>query len=157
MSIQTITARLQHPSAGANYQDCYCFDAAEHGLVAEPFVPSATAAIAAAVASLQPLPQGGIPTPPAAVELRFSTDSLEALGPDPESTSSAWVVLNLLGPVDDGHDYDMLVLEPGDAVIQYSICYGTLQLWLCPVLLDYFPGGAPKRLFVQITPVAIPA
>lgn len=150
--MHTISARLRHPQAGLQYRDCYCFDAEEHSLIAEPFVPSATAAIAAACASLNPLQEGGIPAPPPEVDLRFTASSLEDLNPEESSTTSVWVVLNLLCPEGDGHNYDMLVLEPGDAVIQYCICYSTMQLWLCPVLLDYFPNGAPQRLFVQITP-----
>ena len=134
------------------YQDCYCFDAAEHELIAEPFVPSATAAIQAALACLNPLPSGGIPTPPDAVDLKFCADSIDTLEPDPVSTSSVWVQLYLIGPEGDGHDYSMLLLDPDDAVIQYGLTYRQQKLWLCPVLLTYFPDGAPERLFVQITP-----
>jgi hypothetical protein len=84
--------------------------------------------------------------------LKFCSDSIDTLEPDPVSTSSAWVQLNLIGPEGDGHDYSMLLLDPDDAVIQYGFTCRQQKLWLCPVLLTYFPDGAPERLFVQITP-----
>lgn len=153
MTIQTITARLHHPLASAPYDECYCFDAEQHGLIAEPFVPSATAAIAAACACLPP----GRTTPPEQVTLRFTDAGIDALAPDPDSTTSVWVALDLIGPDGDGHNYLMHLLDPLDAEFHYAHAYEPLELWLCPVLLSYFPGGAPQRLFVQITPNAIPS
>jgi hypothetical protein len=40
-----ITARLNHPDAGDLYKDCFCYDDAEQGLIAEPLVHQTTAVI----------------------------------------------------------------------------------------------------------------
>jgi hypothetical protein len=148
MPIQTITAYLNHPQAPAGYADCYCFDNEAMGLVAEPFVPSATAAIQIACGCLQSSANGS----PPAVTLRFCADDPDALQSDPASTSSVWIELSLIGPRDGGHDYRMDVLEPMDAQFHYAHNYNAQELWLCPVLLSYYPEGAPELLFVQITP-----
>jgi hypothetical protein len=39
-----------------------------------------------------------------------------------------------------------------DAQFHYAHNYNAQELWLCPVLLSYYPEGAPELLFVQITP-----
>jgi hypothetical protein len=154
----TITARLNHPQAGAAYKDCYCFDNEELGLVAEPLVDSATAAIHKA---LRHLDDRWIDAPPEVVQLRFCADHPDPLATPPEGSESVQVQLTKVGPKDDGHDYRMpWIMEPGDAVFNMAFCRGeewTSHLWLCPVLLDYFPAGAPEYLFVEITPVASPA
>jgi hypothetical protein len=148
MPIQTITAYLNHPQAPTGYEDCYCFDNEAMGLVAEPFVPSATAAIQVACSCLKSTASG----PPPAVTLRFCADDPDALQSDPASTSSVWIELSLIGPQDNGHTYCMDVLDPEGAQFNYAHSYSPQELWLCPVLLSYFPQGAPKLIFVQITP-----
>ncbi len=154
----TITARLNHPQAGASYKDCYCFDNEELGLVAEPLVDSATAAIAQA---LRLLDDQWIEAPPEVVTLRFCADDPDLLGTPTDGLASVMVQLTKEGPKDDGHDYSMpWIMEPEHAIFNAAYCRKEpwpVTLWLCPVLLDYFPAGAPEYLFVEISPVSSPS
>lgn len=157
MTIQTITARLNHPRASAQYSDCYCFDNEQFGLIAEPFVPSATVAIRVALDCLRTANDGTGPSGQE-VTLRFCADHPKALQHDENDLSSVLVQLTLIGPTDDGHDYEMtFILEPEDALYAYGLSHSTQRLWLCPVLLRYFSNGAPEFLFVEITPTASPS
>lgn len=120
------------------------------GLIAEPFVESASQAIADLATCLPDVSEA-----PLAVDLRVSTD-LEALAPQEESSTSVWVHLIKVAPNKDGTDYKVLWVEdPKSAEWVYAHTFEPHTLWLCPVLQRYF-GEAPERLFAQITPVPSP-
>jgi len=145
--IQTITARLNHPKAHESYMDCYCFDSAELGLVAEPFVESTTEVIKNALtwASLPPSEQ---------VQLRFTDDCDTAL----YFKEKDWPIIYLIleKPVDGGHQYEAACLYPEAAEEKYldELDFsGGPTCWLCPVLLDYF-SNAPNYIYCQIIPAA---
>lgn len=141
-----IHARRFHPKAGP-WAECYCFDNEAMGLIAEPFVESASQAIADLATCLPDINEA-----PLAVDLSVST-SLEALDPQDDSTTSVWAHLIKVAPNQDGTDYKVLWIEdPKSAEWHYAHNFEPHTLWLCPVLQRYF-GDAPERLFVQITPV----
>jgi hypothetical protein len=161
MTIQTIAARLHHPQASAESQELYCFDSEEHGLVAEPFVHSATMAIHLALRwalGFDHFSRNDQYAMSEAVELRFtdSRDDLSQLlcNEDPV------LELSLVGPESGGHSYSWVAMHPETALegqFFEATLFGQPEAWLCPVLLDYFPDGAPEKLWVAISEQRGPA
>jgi len=159
MTIQTIIASLNHPQAAEGNKDLYCFDSDEHGLIAEPFVHSATMAIHLPLRwtlgfehfNRNSSDQGDSYRMSQAVLLRFtdSPDEMSQLlaGGDPVVE----LVLSRSTP-GQGNDYFWQVIHPEEAVdVQFfekSVFPNTA--WLCPVLLQYFPAGAPERFWVSV-------
>lgn len=146
--IHTITAQTNHPQAPAHQAELYCFDNPLMELTAEPFVESATAAIN------DTLQWAGRPIT-GSVQLRFTTDLEEALTTFRREQLPV-IDLALAHPTDDGHTYRLNVLYPDDAVdawLDQTLLDPAQTCWLCPVLLQYFPEGAPEHLYVQIQPL----
>ena len=143
--VHTIDAQLHHPQAAAAWRECYCFDNEEMGLVAEPFVESATEAIEILCSCLL-----GETCKPERVRLHVCADDVMPLMQDP--LQGVLAELQLVGPKDDGHDYHLShVIEPDTAAFGYAHGYDLHTLWLCPVLTQYF-GGAPRFLYVEVIP-----
>lgn len=144
--VHTIDAQLHHPQAAPSWSECYCFDNEAMGLVAEPFVESATEAIAILCSCLL-----GKPSKPEHVRLRFCANDMQPLMQGPRQGVLA--ELQLVGPQSDGHDYQIShVIEPDAAAFGYAHGYDLHTLWLCPVLLQYF-SDAPEFLYVEVTPL----
>lgn len=153
---QTIIARLNHPAVSEDFKDLYCFDAPEHGLIGEPFVRSATDAIHLPLRWTLGFEHFGNPADPTAyrmsqeVQLDFSAEESDLHG----DTTWPVVRLDLVGPSGNGHDYEWQVVHPEDAVEQQDWAaiagLGSSAAWLCPVLLSYFPGGAPETFYCRV-------
>lgn len=156
MTVQIITARLRHPEAEEAAKDLYCFDSEEHGLVAEPFVASATDAIHYALRwslgfdHFKPHGPDGPYCRSSEVQLAFTSSEDEA---DVLALESDVILeLRLLGPSNGGHLYNWEVVHPDSACEAQGWEAGIFYepAWLCPALLKYFPNGAPEQFWVQI-------
>lgn len=112
MTVFNLSAQLQHPKAPALYQDCYCYDDAEHGVFAEPLIHQTTA-------TLQKL----ISAQPQRIRLSFSKHQQ----PDWQGTI---VRLDYVEGDPDGSDYAVTPVDAPDAK--------PLPAWLCKHLEDFF-------------------
>lgn len=160
MTIQTIEARTNHPDAPDHHRPLYCFDAPELGLVAEPFVASASIAIHCALRWHHGFEhftdEAGAFAYSPSVRLLFSSDpdDLEQL----TSEDQPVLRLDLITPKDGGHLYDWELIHPESALEDQaweSLVFDE-PAWLCPVLLQYFPDGAPQILWVQVSETCAP-
>ena len=146
--IHTITARLNHPQAGAIYQDCYCYDEASIDLVAEPLVHETTECIQYA---LRCDPRYRNNAKPEWIQLSFGLEEPEDLHPD-----AVLVLLEFEKQDEDMSMYEVTVVAPKAAMTEFSMrglfgCDATAAL--CPHLMDYFPEP-PKHFWCQIRPTS---
>ena len=159
--MRTIHARLNHPFA-AN-KDLYCFDAPEYGLIAEPFVDSATLAIHLPLRwhhgfdHFSSGPNDNDYRKSEAVQLRFTSDENE--GRLLTNEDQPVIVMDLLRPQGDGYLYAWSMAYPPEAVENsaWEMPAYYEPAWLCPVLLTYFPDGPPESIWVQIRETVPPS
>lgn len=152
MAIQTIHARLNHPEAAE--PDLYCFDSEEHGLVAEPFMDAATAAIHCAIRWVHGydhfINEDDQFAMSERVVLRFTDNEQEAASFRQEPHGV--LELGYSAPEGKGYSYIWELIHPEDARIEgalESLIFSQVA-WLCPNLLKYFPDGPPTQFWVQV-------
>jgi hypothetical protein len=148
MTIQAITGICPHPQAPVAYANCYCYDAAEFGLIAEPIVHDATEAIVLALA------HAGIckaNDPPKKVQLQFTDAKADVADFKADST-----VLKLtFDKQEDGFSfYAVTLIAPKQAAMNAAMADIISEVFplapLCEHLNDYFEQ-APATLYVGIT------
>ena len=150
MTIQAITGICPHPQAPAAYANCYCYDAAEFELIAEPIVHDATEAIVLALA------HAGIckaSEPPEKVQLQFTDAKADVADFKADST-----VLKLtFDKQEDGFTfYAVTLIAPKQAAMNAAMTGIVAESFplapLCEHLTDYFEQ-APAVLYIAITPL----
>jgi hypothetical protein len=137
-----ITARLNHPDAGDLYKDCFCYDDAEQGLIAEPLVHQTTAVIHKLF--------GG--QAPEVITLTFSSEG------DPQWKQEEHPIAFLHHPTPDtdgtsGTTYICDPVHPEALEEAWMDALGepVWTVWLCEHLFDFFPSR-PDSFFCQLRP-----
>ncbi len=146
MTIHSLTAYYDHPSASEPYKNCYAYDDPTLGIVAEPLVHSTSAVITSSLASCN---YGSVDEPHPVVCIHFSTSFEEMKDAGFVEAQLPLIRLDHLKEEEEGSTYKARAIAPFHLDAKSSF---DQEVWLCAHLLDYF-ADPPSTFYAFLLPV----